>query len=108
MFVDKFKGHFNCCILAAGKNTHSVVPTHTHTCEQGLDMMGFDVVGALWGVEEDQERGGGGRKRGGEREEGWKMLNKRRIKTPERLFMRPDLQILQNTPNFCLYTFFHH
>lgn len=52
LFVDKFKGHFNCCILAAGKNTHS------DTCEQGLDMMGFDVVGALWGVEDNKEEGG--------------------------------------------------
>lgn len=57
MFVIEFKGHFNCCILAAGKNTHSDVPTHTHTHERGLDMMGFDVVGALWGAEEGEEEG---------------------------------------------------
>lgn len=66
MFVDKFKGHFNCCILPAGKNTHSDAPPHTHThttiqihththFEQRPDIMGFDVVGALWGVEEQKE-----------------------------------------------------
>lgn len=34
----------------------------THTYEQGLDMRGFDVVGAQWGAEADEEGGGGGRK----------------------------------------------
>lgn len=47
MFVDELKGCFNCCILSAGKNTHSDVVMCTHD--------GFDVVGAQWGVEERRE-----------------------------------------------------
>lgn len=31
LFVDKSKGHLDCCILPAGRNTHSDMPTHKHT-----------------------------------------------------------------------------
>lgn len=89
LFIDEFKGHFNCCILPAGKNAH----THTH--KQGLDMVGLDVVGALWGVEEHKK----GRRRlvlikceG----EGMEKRNKRRRRMRERgdgLFMRLNLEM---------------
>lgn len=48
VFVNELEGCFNCCVLSAGKNTHSDVVMCTHD--------GFDVVGAQWVVEEQRER----------------------------------------------------
>lgn len=58
LFVDGSKGHLECCILPAGRNTHSDVPTHkhaqratypTHTLERSPDIMGAASRGSSAG-----------------------------------------------------------